>query len=59
MTDSRLIGPVPDGTPAACSDSWTAEDAELWWRIHMPQEDSHVHENAHPVQADPNNFPTL
>jgi eukaryotic-like serine/threonine-protein kinase len=43
----------------ASSDSWTSEDAERWWRIHMPQDDGHVREAVQPIQADPNNCPTL
>jgi serine/threonine protein kinase len=43
----------------ASSDSWTSEDAERWWRIHMPQDDGHVREAVQPIQADPNNYPTL
>jgi eukaryotic-like serine/threonine-protein kinase len=55
--DAEILDRVLEN--CACSDSWTAEDAERWWRIHLPQDVGHVRENARPVQADPNNFPTL
>lgn len=39
--------------------SWTPENAERWWRIHMPEDVVQVRDDAPPMPADPNSLPTL
>ena len=39
--------------------SWTSEDAELWWRTHMPGDAAQIDATSLPTLADSDALPTL
>jgi hypothetical protein len=55
--DAEFLARLLEG----CDDvgSWTPDDAERWWRTHMPEDVVQMNDDSQPWQADPYDLPTL